>query len=115
MATDTIREAMEVVRKHCELPANQRLSADNEAAWTLARWLVANAGELVRVKGLDRGEMWSLLRDVLSQGGDIQIDHATKGYESYSARLDAAARERADQLCSRLAAALEPLLREGGK
>lgn len=114
MATDDLREAMATVREYWGRKFVDPDKYEN-ACELLARWLVANAGELVRVKGLDRGEMWSFLRDVLSQGGDIQIDHATKGYESYSARLDAAARERADQLCSRLAAALEPLFEEGGK
>lgn len=91
MTTDAIREAMATVRKHCELPANQRLSAGNEAAWTLARWLVANAGELVRVLSVCEsallndgdpfsGDDWQLMQDI-----------------------------------RRLAAALEPLLGEGGK
>ncbi len=54
-----------------------------------------------------RGELWSLLRDVLSQGSAIGDDYRNgvyAGYESYSARLDAAARERADQLAAMLAA-----------
>jgi hypothetical protein len=45
-----------------------------------------------------KGEIWSLLRNVLSQGRDIYLDHVDKPYEVESARLDAAARERADQL-----------------
>lgn len=60
------------------------------------------AAQRVKVLGeaLNRGEVWSFMRRVLSQGGDIQIDYQAgkyKGYEEYSARLDAAARERADQ------------------
>lgn len=50
------------------------------------------------------GELWSFLRSVLSQGADIYLDHKDKGYESYSARLDCAARERADQLARDFAA-----------
>lgn len=42
--------------------------------------------------------LWSFLRTVLSQGGDIWIDHQQKSYEQYSARLDLAARERTDEL-----------------
>lgn len=34
------------------------------------------------------------------------------GYEAFSARVDAAARERADEFSTRLATALEPLLPE---
>lgn len=44
---------------------------------------------------------WSFLRSVLEQGAAIQQDYAAgnhKGYEEYSARLDAAARERADEI-----------------
>lgn len=51
---------------------------------------------------MDKGDLWSFLRSTLSQGGDIWIDHQTKGYEQYSARLDAAARERADKLVALL-------------
>jgi hypothetical protein len=50
----------------------------------------------VRERSMDKGKLWSFLRSTLSQGGDIWIDHQTKGYEQYSIRLDAAARERAD-------------------
>lgn len=48
-------------------------------------------------QGMDRGELWSYFRKLLSQGSDIWIDHQKKSYEEYSARLDAAARERADE------------------
>lgn len=53
----------------------------------------------------DRGELWSFFRDVMSQGTAIQMDYAAGkygGYEAFSARLDAAARERADQFAGRL-------------
>jgi len=51
-----------------------------------------------------RGELWVFLRDVLSQGGHIRDDYHGKTYEAYASRLDAAARERADQLEQMLAA-----------
>ena len=41
---------------------------------------------------------WSWCRELLSQGGDIYHDRMPGGYEVYSARLDAAAREREDEL-----------------
>jgi len=46
------------------------------------------------------GELWSFFRRLISQGGDIQLDYAAgryKSYEEYSARVDAAARERVDE------------------
>ncbi len=44
---------------------------------------------------MDEGKLWSLIRNVLSQGGAIQLDRASmSSYEEYSARLDAAAAER---------------------
>lgn len=51
------------------------------------------------------GELWSWVRSVMSQGADIRCDYdqgAHKGYEAYSARLDAAAAERAQELLARL-------------
>lgn len=42
--------------------------------------------------------LWSFLRDTLSQGATIQMDYTGRGYEEFSARLDQAARERADEL-----------------
>ena len=47
------------------------------------------------------GEIWSFLRSVLSQGGDIEVDYQNgkyKCYEEYSTRLDGAARERTKDL-----------------
>jgi hypothetical protein len=50
--------------------------------------------KVISTKGdIDEGELWSWIRDVLSQGGDIWIDHQNKSYEQYSSRLDAAAHE----------------------
>lgn len=46
---------------------------------------------------IDRGSLWSFLRAVMMQGQDIAHDYKNKGYEEMSARLDAAAGERADQ------------------
>lgn len=44
---------------------------------------------------MDEGKLWSLIRNVLTQGSAIQLDRASmSGYEEYSARLDAAAAER---------------------
>jgi hypothetical protein len=49
---------------------------------------------------MNDGELWSFLRAVLSQGGDIQLDYQSgkyADYEEYSARLDDAARVRRHQ------------------
>ena len=54
---------------------------------------------------LGEGELWSWVRSVMSQGADIRCDYdqgAHKGYEAYSARLDAAAAERAQELLERI-------------
>lgn len=51
------------------------------------------------------GELWSWVRSVMSQGADIRCDYdqgVHKGYEAYSARLDAAAIERSEELLARL-------------
>lgn len=99
MATDAIREAMAVVRKHCELPANQRLFADNEAAWTLARWLVANAEELAE-------SVRRIQTNVFDVGGYIgpgKLSNlfTTNGTEVFDSLMFDA---------RRLAAALEPII-----
>ena len=54
---------------------------------------------------LDDGKLWSFLRSVLSQGGCIWADYQKSSSELYSARLDAAAAERATELRAMLAAA----------
>ena len=59
----------------------------------------------------DEGKLWSWLRNVMSQGADISGDHYAgkfDSYEEYSAHLDAAAAERAEQLRAMLAAAPAP-------
>lgn len=43
---------------------------------------------------MDEGKLWSLIRNVIAQGAAIQIDYANRGYEEFSARIDAAAAER---------------------
>ena len=56
-------------------------------------------------EAMTEGELWSWVRSVMSQGADIRTDYdmgAHKGYEAYSARLDAAAAERAQELLARL-------------
>lgn len=52
---------------------------------------------------LDRGELWSWCRSLLSQGVDIHMDNSTS-HAAYSARLDVAARERADELAAAITA-----------
>lgn len=50
---------------------------------------------------LTEGELWSWVRSVMCQGADIRVDYDMgnhNGYEAYSARLDAAASERAAEL-----------------
>ena len=54
---------------------------------------------------MTEGELWSWVRSVMSQGADIRCDYdqgVHKGYEAYSARLDVAAIERAEELLARL-------------
>ena len=51
---------------------------------------------------MTEGELWSWVRRVMCQGAAIRQDHEHKTYEEYSARLDAAAAERAEELTARL-------------
>lgn len=51
---------------------------------------------------MNQGELWSFIRDCMVRGQHIEIDHRDKGYEAMSARLDAAAAERADKLWKEL-------------
>jgi len=56
-------------------------------------------------EAMTEGELWSWVRSVMCQGADIRCDYELglhKGYEAYSARLDMAAAERADQMLARL-------------
>jgi len=49
---------------------------------------------------MDKGELWSFLRSVLSQGSAIQMDYDNKkfeSYEHYAIHLDGAARDRVDE------------------
>lgn len=55
---------------------------------------------------MNDGELWSWVRSVMAQGVCIQQDYASglvhKSYAAYSARLDSAATERAEELASQL-------------
>lgn len=54
---------------------------------------------------MTEGELRSWVRSVMSQGAGIRCDYdqgVHDGYEAYSARLDAAAAERAEELLARL-------------
>lgn len=53
---------------------------------------------------IDDGRLWSFLRTVMAQGVDIAVDAERLGwdYEARSARLDAAAAQRSDQLVAML-------------
>lgn len=53
---------------------------------------------------LDEGDLWSFLRTVIGQGVDIEVDAVRLGwsYEARSARLDAAAADRTQELMARL-------------
>ena len=53
---------------------------------------------------MTEGDLWYFLRTVMAQGVDIALDaeRLQWGYEQRSARLDAAAAERAEQLLERL-------------
>lgn len=68
---------------------------------------LAAATPAVKVPPMNDGELWSWVRSVLSQGASIQQDYMHNNiyptYEHYSARLDCAAIERADELTARLA------------
>ena len=51
------------------------------------------------------GELWSWVRSVMAHGADIWQDYERNRsirYENYSARLDTAAAERAEELAARL-------------
>lgn len=53
-----------------------------------------------RLHPMNDGELWSFFRKLISQGTDIEMDRAAgryNRYEEFSARLDAAARERVAQ------------------
>jgi len=58
---------------------------------------------------IDEGKLWSFLRTVLAQGADIWIDHRDKSTELYSARMDAAARERIPAFLALIGSSVETL------
>ena len=50
---------------------------------------------------LDDGQIWGAIRTLMEHGASIMQDYQAgnhKGYEEFSARMDAAARERIDWL-----------------
>ena len=53
---------------------------------------------------LDDGEAWSFCRKVIGDGRDIAMWHHEEGYERHSARMDAMAAMRGDQLMAMVAA-----------
>ena len=61
---------------------------------------------------MDEGKLWSLIRNVLSQGTVIQLDYAARRYEEYSARLDTAASERVPDFTKLADARIAELERE---
>jgi hypothetical protein len=81
-------------------------TADQMRAYALAEVAKERERERLKTGGpMTEGELWSWVRSVMCQGADIRADYDAgvhKGYEAYSARLDAAAAERADQLLARL-------------
>ncbi len=102
--TDAMRDA--ALSKWFDVPApdeTQYLRAFHAAMCeTIAA--AVNASGCVLVP-FDDGKLWSFLRSVLSQGGCIWADYQKSSFELYSARLDAAAAERATELRAMLAAA----------
>ena len=56
------------------------------------------APERAEVAHLDDGEAWSFCRTVIADGRDILQWHPDEGYERQSARMDAQAAYRGDQL-----------------
>jgi len=95
---DAMRELKEL-----QIQRNAELS---EQVSEMHRQLATLTAERDRMReAVESGKLWSFMRSVLSQGGAIQQDYQAGKYESYehySARLDAAARERTDQLVAAL-------------
>lgn len=56
------------------------------------------APKRAEVAYLDDGEAWSFCRTVMSDGRDILQWHPDEGYERHSARMDAQASKRGDEL-----------------
>ena len=56
------------------------------------------APEHAEMAHLDDGEAWSFCRTVIADGRDILQWHPEEGYERQSARMDAQAAHRGDQL-----------------
>jgi hypothetical protein len=52
-------------------------------------------------RGPNDGDIWSLIRDIMSQGATIHQDYINgnyRNYEEYSARLDAASSARIEEV-----------------
>lgn len=102
--TETMAQAADLIRRMATQPA---------AVPEGCMWDVTKGGHTIcqpprgPAAVPDAGKLWSFLRNVLQQGGAISQDHADAGYEQHSARLDAAARERAEQLTAMITAAQE--------
>lgn len=78
-----------------------RLEPERDIVCELRRALA----RLATGEAMTEGELWSWVRSVMCQGADIRTDYEMgvhNRYEAYSARLDMAAAERADQLLARL-------------
>jgi hypothetical protein len=60
---------------------------------------------------MDEGKLWSFFRDMIRQGANIEQDcqnGAYKSFEEFSARIDAAARERVEQFKQRFPSTVSP-------
>lgn len=93
-----------VARTYIEFPEDQAFPAKPDAHWKSGAPLYTRPIPQQQPE-LGEGELWSWVRSVMSQGADIRCDYEAgvhKGYEAYSARLDAAASERAAELCARM-------------
>lgn len=58
---------------------------------------------------LNDGEAWSFCRRVIADGRDIATWHAEEGYERHSARMDAKAAQRGDELMAMVGATVATL------
>ncbi len=101
MAADALAEIERMERE----AAFKKVETDAQIeALTLQLDALRSARAVVETPGAVnlRGELWSFLRRVLMQGGDIWLDHRKKSSTEYHIRLDGAARERADELLTLL-------------
>ena len=111
--------AHDELRQECEQVARQIVSDlipgdnknDGDMLITVSHLLrLCRQQQAKGVRSIDRGEFWSFLRRVLAQGAVIQQDYRAgkyPTYEHYLARMDEAARERADSWIKSTAKELE--------